>query len=135
MDKEIVICSPVRSAIGAFGGTLKDASAAALGAHAVAATLRRSALDPVLVDSVVMGNVVQAGNGMNVARQAAIHGGLPVDVPAMTANRVCGSGAQAVTTAFAEIASGVSRCVIAGGMEDMERAPYLLASSSHRGSD
>lgn len=126
MDKEIVICSPVRSAIGAFGGSLKDVPAAALGAHVIAATLRRSALDPALVDSVVMGNVVQAGNGMNVARQAAIRGGLPVEVPAMTVNRVCGSGAQAVATAFAEIASGVSRFVIAGGMENMDRAPYLL---------
>jgi len=126
MNKEIVICSPVRSAIGAFGGTLKDVPAAALGAHVVAATLRRSVLDPALIDSVVMGNVIQAGNGMNVARQAAINGGLPVDVPAMTVNRVCGSGAQAVATAFAEIAAGVSRCVIAGGMENMDRAPYLL---------
>jgi acetyl-CoA C-acetyltransferase len=126
MNKEIVICSPVRSAIGAFGGTLKDVPAAALGAHVVAATLRRSGLDPALIDSVVMGNVIQAGNGMNVARQAAINGGLPVDVPAMTVNRVCGSGAQAVATAFAEIGAGVSRCVIAGGMENMDRAPYLL---------
>jgi acetyl-CoA C-acetyltransferase len=126
MNKEIVVCSPVRSPIGAFGGSLKDVPAAALGAHVITATLRRSGLDPEAVDSVVMGNVVQAGNGMNVARQAAIHGGLPVGVPAMTVNRVCGSGAQAVATAFAEIASGLSRCVIAGGMENMDRAPYLL---------
>jgi acetyl-CoA C-acetyltransferase len=126
MHTEIVICAPVRSAIGAFGGTLKDTPAAALGAHVIAATLRRSGLAPEAVDSVVMGNVVQAGNGMNVARQAAIHGGLPVGVPAMTVNRVCGSGAQAVATAYAEVASGLSRCVIAGGMENMDRAPYLL---------
>ncbi|HEX7650138.1 MAG TPA: thiolase family protein [Noviherbaspirillum sp.] len=126
MNKEIVICSPVRSAIGSFGGSLKDVPAAAIGAHVIAATVRRSALDPALIDSVVMGNVVQAGNGMNVARQAAIRGGLPVEAPAMTVNRVCGSGAQAVAIAFAEIASGVSRCVIAGGMENMDRAPYLL---------
>jgi acetyl-CoA C-acetyltransferase len=126
MNKEIVICSPVRSAIGSFSGSLKDVPAAALGAHVIAATLRRSGLDPALVDSVVMGNVIQAGNGMNVARQAAVNGGLPVEVPAMTVNRVCGSGAQAVATAFSEIASGVSRCVIAGGMENMDRAPYLL---------
>jgi len=126
MNKEIVICAPVRSPIGAFGGSLKDVPAAALGAHVIAATLRRSGLDPEAVDSVVMGNVVQAGNGMNVARQAAIHGGLPVEVPAMTVNRVCGSGAQAVATAFAEIGSGLSRVVIAGGMENMDRAPYLL---------
>jgi acetyl-CoA C-acetyltransferase len=88
--------------------------------------LRRSGLDPARVDSVVMGNVVQAGNGMNVARQAAIHGGLPVSVPAMTVNRVCGSGAQGVATAYAEVLAGVSRIVIAGGVENMDRAPYLL---------
>lgn len=126
MNKEIVICSPVRSPIGAFGGSLKDVPAATLGAHVIAATLRRSGLAPEAVDSVVMGNVVQAGNGMNVGRQAAINGGLPVGVPAMTVNRVCGSGAQAVATAFAEIGSGLSRVVIAGGMENMDRAPYLL---------
>lgn len=126
MHKEIVICSPVRSAIGAFGGSLKDVPATALGAHVIGAALRRSALDPALVDSVVMGNVIQAGNGMNPARQAAIGGGLPVDAPAMTVNRVCGSGAQALATAFAEVRAGLARCVIAGGMENMERAPYLL---------
>jgi acetyl-CoA C-acetyltransferase len=73
-----------------------------------------------------MGNVVQAGNGMNVARQAAIHGGVPVGTSAMTVNRVCGSGAQAVATAYAEVAAGLSRIVIAGGVENMDRAPYLL---------
>jgi acetyl-CoA C-acetyltransferase len=126
MSNDIVICSPVRSAIGSFGGTLKDTPASALGAQVIAATLRRSGLDPALVDSVVMGNVVQAGNGMNVARQAAIEGGLPVAAPAMTVNRVCGSGAQAVATAYAEVAAGLSRMVIAGGVENMDRAPYLL---------
>lgn len=126
MSKEIVICSPVRTAIGGFGGSLKGTPAAALGAHVIAAALRRSKLDPARVDAVVMGNVVQAGNAMNIARQAAIHGGLPVSVPAMTVNRVCGSGAQAVATAYAEVAGGLSRIVIAGGMENMERAPYLL---------
>lgn len=126
MKNEIVICSPVRSGIGRFGGALKDTPAGALGAHAVAAAVRRAGVDPAAVDSVVMGNVIQAGNGMNVARQAAIGGGLPVGVPAMTVNRVCGSGAQAVATAFAEIRAGVSRCVVAGGVENMDRAPYLL---------
>jgi len=126
MSNDIVICSPVRSPIGSFGGSLKDTSASALGAHVIAAAVRRSGLDPALVDSVVMGNVVQAGNGMNVARQAAIQGGLPVGAPAMTVNRVCGSGAQAVATAYAEIAAGLSHMVIAGGVENMDRAPYLL---------
>lgn len=131
MNNDIVICSPVRSAIGAFGGTLKDTPATTLGAHVIAATLRRSGLPPSLVDSVVLGNVIQAGNGMNAARQATIHGGLPVEVPAMTVNRVCGSGTQAIATAFAEIRAGVSSCVIAGGMENMDRAPYLLPAMRH----
>ncbi len=126
MIHDIVISFPVRSAIGGFGGTLKDTPAAALGAHVVSATLQRSGLDPALVDAVVMGNVVQAGNGMNVARQAAIGGGLPVEVPALTVNRVCGSGAQAVVSAYSEVASGLARVVIAGGLENMDRAPYLL---------
>lgn len=126
MSKEIVICSPARSAIAGFGGSLKTTPTAALGAHAIAAVLRRSGLDPARVDSVVMGNVVQAGNGMNVARQAAVQGGLPVGAPAMTVNRVCGSGAQGVATAYAEVLAGVSSMVIAGGVENMDRAPYLL---------
>lgn len=131
MNSDIVICNPVRSAIGSFGGTLKDVSSADLGAHAVAATLRRSGLDPARVDAVILGNVLQAGGRMNVARQAAVKGGLPVEVPALTVNRVCGSGAQAVASAFAEVASGLARCVIAGGTENMERAPYLLPALRH----
>jgi acetyl-CoA C-acetyltransferase len=126
MDEDIVICSAVRSPIGTFGGSLKDTSSAELGAHVIAATLHRSGLAAGVVDAVIMGNVVQAGNGMNVARQAAIKGGLNVETPAMTVNRVCGSGAQAVVSAFAEVRAGLSRCVIAGGTENMERAPYLL---------
>jgi acetyl-CoA C-acetyltransferase len=126
MEDDIVICSPVRTAIGSFNGSLKNFSSSELGAHALAASVRRSGLDPARIDSVVLGNVVQAGAGMNVARQATLKGGLPVDTPAMTVNRVCGSGAQAVMTAYAEIRAGISRCVIAGGMENMERSPYLL---------
>jgi len=126
MSKDIVICSPVRTAIGSFNGTLKDTAASKLGGHVIEAAIRRSGLGPELVDSVVLGNVVQAGNGMNPARQAAIGGGLPVAVPALTVNRVCGSGAQAVATAYAEVAAGISRVVVAGGAENMDRAPYLL---------
>jgi len=126
--QDIVLCHPVRTAIGAFGGSLKDTPAVDLGAAVIAETLRRagSALDPSSVDSVVFGNVIQAGNRMNPARQASVGGGVPVSVPALTVNRVCGSGAQAVATAATEIAAGVSRLAIAGGMENMDRAPYLL---------
>ncbi|MBV8623516.1 MAG: thiolase family protein [Herbaspirillum sp.] len=129
MHQEIVICSPRRTGIGAFGGSLKEVPAVELGAHVIRAVLQDSGLAPELVDSVVMGNVIQAGNAMNPARQAAIKGGLPVQTPAMTVNRVCGSGAQAVVTALAEIRAGLSQCVIAGGMENMERAPYLLPAA------
>jgi acetyl-CoA C-acetyltransferase len=92
----------------------------------VRAALARAGLDPAKVDSVLLGNVVQAGNRMNPARQAGVLGGLPVEVPAMTLNRVCGSGAQAVASAALEILAGESTLVVAGGMENMDLAPYLM---------
>jgi acetyl-CoA C-acetyltransferase len=127
-DRHVVICSPVRTAIGTYGGTLKDTSATDLGALVVRATLERAKLPPGDVDTVVMGNVIQAGNKMNPARQAAIHGGVPVDVPAMTVNRVCGSGAQAIASAAQEVMLGLADSAVAGGMENMDRAPYLMSS-------
>ncbi len=123
---DIVLCSPVRTPIGAFNGSLKSIPATALGAIAVRETLKRSGLDPAAVGSVVMGNVIQAGNKMNPARQAAIGGGVPVAVPALTVNRVCGSGAQAIVTAAQQIVVGEVDAAIAGGMENMDRAPYLM---------
>ena len=122
---DIVLCSPVRTAIGTFGGALKDTPAPALGAVVVRETLRRAALAPDAIDAVVLGQVIQAGARMNPARQAAIGGGLPVSVPALTVNRVCGSGAQGIASAALEIAAGHARAVIAGGMENMDQAPYL----------
>jgi acetyl-CoA C-acetyltransferase len=122
----VVIAEPVRTAIGTFGGTLKDVPAVELGATAISAALQRSGLQPDEIGTVVMGNTVQAGNKMNPARQAAIHGGLPVQVPAMTVNRVCGSGAQAVVSAAQEILMGSVDTAIAGGMENMDAAPYLI---------
>ena len=127
-NREIVICSPVRTAIGTYGGTLKDTPAVDIGAVVVRATLDRAKLPPGEVDTVVMGNVVQAGNKMNPARQAAINGGVPVNVPAMTVNRVCGSGAQAIANAAQEIMLGFIDSAVAGGMENMDRAPYLMSS-------
>ncbi len=123
---DVVICHPVRTAIGTYAGTLKDLSAPALGAAAIRECLKRSGLGGERVQSVVMGNVIQAGVRMNPSRQAAIGGGLPVEVPAMTVNRVCGSGAQAIASAALEIWSGQIDCALAGGMENMDRAPYLL---------
>ena len=125
---DVVLCHPVRTAIGTFNGTLKNTPATELGAVVVRETLRRAALDPARVGSVVMGNVIQAGNRMNPARQAAIDGGVPVAVPALTVNRVCGSGAQAIASAAQEIWLGQVDAAIAGGMENMDRAPYLLPS-------
>ena len=124
--REIVLCAPVRTAIGTYGGTLKDMPAPALGAVAIRETLQRSGVAGADVASLVMGNVIQAGVKMNPARQAGVTSGLPVAVPALTVNRVCGSGAQAIVTAAAEIALGLIDTAVAGGMENMDRAPYLL---------
>ncbi len=123
---DIVLCSPVRTAIGAYNGSLKTIPAPELGAAVVRETLKRSGLDAAAIGSVVMGNVIQAGNKMNPARQASIGGGMPVSVPAMTVNRVCGSGAQAIVSATQQIAAGEIDVAIAGGMENMDRAPYLM---------
>jgi acetyl-CoA C-acetyltransferase len=124
--REVVLCNPTRTAIGAFNGSLKGLPATELGAAVVRETLKRSGLEADRLGSVVMGNVIQAGNRMNPARQAAIGGGVPVSVPAMTVNRVCGSGAQAIATAAQEIWLGQVEAAIAGGMENMDRAPYLM---------
>ena len=124
--REIVLCAPVRTAIGTYGGTLKDMPAPALGAVAIRETLQRSGVAGADVATLVMGNVIQAGVKMNPARQAGVTSGLPVAVPALTVNRVCGSGAQAIVTAAAEIALGLIDTAVAGGMENMDRAPYLL---------
>lgn len=123
---EVVLCNPVRTPIGTYGGSLKDMPAPALGAVVIRESLRRSGLAADKVQALVMGNVIQAGVKMNPARQAGIEGGLPVEVPALTVNRVCGSGAQAVISAALEIWSGMIECAVAGGMENMDRAPYLL---------
>jgi len=125
-SRHIVLCHPVRTAIGTYGGTLKDVAASDLGATAIRETLKRSGLAVDKIEALVMGNVIQAGGKMNPARQAGIAAGLPVEVPALTVNRVCGSGAQGVVSAAQEIWSGMIDCAIAGGMENMDRAPYLL---------
>jgi acetyl-CoA C-acetyltransferase len=125
--REVVLCHPVRTAIGTYNGSLKSTPAVQLGAAVVRETLRRAQLDPAKLGAVVMGNVVQAGNKMNPARQAAIHGGIPADVPAMTVNRVCGSGAQAIASVAQEIWLGFADAAIGGGMENMDAAPYLMS--------
>lgn len=124
--RDVVLCHPVRTAIGAFNGSLKTTPATELGAAVIRESLRRAGIDAAEVGGVVFGNVVQAGNRMNPARQAALGGGLPVSVPALTVNRVCGSGAQAIATAADEIRLGYMDLAMAGGMENMDRAPYLM---------
>lgn len=131
---EIVIIGVARTPIGRFQGMFRAVAAPNLGALAVRAAVARAAIDPALVDECIMGNVVSAGLGQAPARQAAIHGGLPESVGALTINKVCGSGLKAVTLAAALIQSGEASLVVAGGMESMSRAPYLLpqARSGYR---
>ena len=126
-QRSIVFAEPVRTPIGTFGGALKDVPAPILGSVAIGAAVARAKLRPEEVETVVMGNVVQAGTKMNPARQAAVHAGLPVTIPALTVNRVCGSGVQAIVSAAQEILLGNINVAVAGGMENMDQAPYLIA--------
>lgn len=160
-NKEIVIASGVRTAIGKFGGSLKDFSAVQLGSKVIKEVLRRNNLRPVpskenvifrpkklddglielektfydwdeshesiAIDEVIMGNVLQAGQGQNVARQATIYGGLPKEVNAFTVNKVCASGLKAISLAYQAILTDSADVIIAGGMESMTNAPYALA--------
>src|SRR5213593_3966640 len=121
-----VILSACRTPIGSFGGALKDFSSVDLGAIVIREAIRRADVEPADVGDVVMGCVLQAGAGMNVARQAGLEAGLPVTVPGETINRVCGSGMQAVVHAVEAIRSGYVDTMIAGGTESMSNAPYLL---------
>ncbi len=126
-QRSAVLYEPVRTAIGTFGGSLKDMAAPDLGAVAIKAAVARAGLRPEEVSAAMMGNVIQAGAKMNPARQAVIRAGLPVTVPAMTINRVCGSGAQAIVSAAQEILLGAVDVAVAGGMENMDLAPFLVA--------
>ncbi len=124
--RKVVIAGACRTAIGKFGGTLKDIPAADLGTIVIKEALRRSGVKPEQVDEVYMGDVIQAGNGQNPARQAAVNAGIPVEVPATTINVLCGSGLHCVNLAAKLIAMGDKDIIVAGGMENMDAAPYLL---------
>jgi acetyl-CoA C-acetyltransferase len=126
-----VIVSGVRTAIGAFGGTLSNMPASRLGAIVVKEAVKRAGIDASMVDEVIMGNVIGAGQGQNVARQAALYAGVPVEVPCMTVNKVCGSGLKAVVMAAQAIAAGDADVVVAGGTENMNMAPYLLPKARY----
>src|SRR5581483_8411213 len=123
---EVVIISGVRTPVGKFQGSLSDFTATQRGASVVREAVKRANIDPKQVDECIMGNVVSAGLGQNPARQAALFGGLSPEVGAMTINKVCGSGLKAVGLAAQAIQTGNSDVVVAGGMESMTNAPYLL---------
>src|SRR6478735_6904184 len=125
--RDAVIVSAARTPTGKFLGSLKDFTAPQLGAIVVREAVRRAGIDPAAVDECIMGNVVTAGEGQNPARQAALNGGLPDHVAAMTINKVCGSGLKAVMLAAQGIATGDIDVAVAGGMESMSNTPYLLS--------
>jgi acetyl-CoA C-acetyltransferase len=127
--EDVVIVDAARTAIGKFGGTLAEIPASRLGARIITALLERTGIAPEQVDEVIMGQVLTAGVGQNPARQAAIAAGLPVEVPAMTVNKVCGSGMKAVHMAVQAIRCGDAGIVIAGGQENMNLAPHILPGS------
>lgn len=124
--REVVIVSACRTAIGSFGGVLKDIPAVKLGAIVIAEAIKRAGINPADVEEVIMGNVLQAGLGQNPARQASIFAGVPDSVPSFTINKVCGSGLKTIELAAQAIKAGDADIIVAGGMENMSRAPYLL---------
>lgn len=123
---EVYLAGLCRTAVGSFGGVFRDVPAVVLGETVIREALKRAGIQPEKVDEVIFGNVLQAGQGQNPARQAAIRAGIPVFVPAATVNKVCGSGLYSVALACRTIAAGDARCVVAGGTESMSRAPYIL---------
>lgn len=124
--REVVIVSAARTPIGSFGGCFKDVPAVKLGQVAAEAALKRANVNPELVDEVIFGNVLQAGIGQNLARQVSIAVGIPIEVPSMTINKVCGSGLKTIQLAAQAIALGEAEVVLAGGAENMSMAPYIL---------
>lgn len=124
--KKVVIASAARTALGSFGGSLTGVSAAELGKTVIAEALKRANVKPEQVDEVIFGCVLQAGLGQNIARQASIKAGIPVEVPALTVNKVCGSGLRSVSLAFQTVMAGDNDIVVAGGVENMTDAPYYL---------
>ncbi len=127
--KEVVIVDAIRTPVGSFGGSLRSVPAVELGAIVVKEIIRRNNLDPAKVDELIFGCVLQAGQGQNVARQIVIKAGIPMEVPAMTINKVCASGLRAVSLAAQTIKAGDAEVVIAGGTENMSAAPYALGAA------
>ena len=130
MSKAVIV-SATRTAIGTFGGAFVDKPAPELGGLAVAEAIRRAGIDPTSVDEVILGNVLSAGLGLNPARVAALKGGVPKEVPSYGVNKACGSGLKAVALAAQSILCGDAECIVAGGMENMSMAPYLLSKARY----
>ena len=131
MSRKIVLAGACRTAIGSMGGTLSAVPAAELGTIVIREALKRAGVAPEQVDQVYMGCVLQAGQGQNVARQASVRAGIPIEVPAVTLNVVCGSGLESVNTAARLILTGEAEVVVAGGMENMSMAPYVLKQARY----
>ncbi|SFM12232.1 acetyl-CoA C-acetyltransferase [Pelosinus propionicus] len=131
--REVVIVSAVRTAVGSFNGSLSSFSAVELGSMVIEEAIARAGIEKEKVDEVIFGNVLQAGLGQNPARQASIKAGIPVEVPSYTVNKVCGSGLKTVNLAAQAIMSGDAEIVVAGGMESMTNAPYVLDSKVRQG--
>ena len=127
--KEVYLVSMARTAVGSFGGTLKSTPAVELGALVIKEALNRGGVEASQVNELFFGNVLQAGLGQNPARQAALKAGLPIETPATTLNKVCGSGLHSVSIAYRTIMAGEAECVVAGGMESMSMAPYAINSA------
>ncbi len=127
--KEVYLVSMARTAVGSFGGSLKSIPAVELGKIVITEALKRGGVDAKDVNEVFFGNVLQAGLGQNPARQAALKAGLPIETPATTLNKVCGSGLHSVSIAYRTILAGEAECVVAGGMENMSLAPYAVNSA------
>jgi acetyl-CoA C-acetyltransferase len=127
--RDVVISGACRTAIGTFGGGLKDFSAVQLGTIVIAEALKRAGVGPQAVDETIMGHVLQAGLGENTARQCAVNAGIPIEAPAFTVNKVCGSGLKAVALGAQAIAAGEAEVIVAGGIESMTNAPYLVSKA------
>ncbi len=129
--KDVAIVAAKRTAIGTFGGIFSGVSAVELGTHALKAAIRDAGLEPAQVEEVIVGNILSAGLGQNVARQVAVNSGIPVEVPSYAVNKLCGSGLKSVTLAATEIAVGHAEIIAAGGTENMTQAPYIMPKARY----